>query len=151
MQEIGDILPDSMFGFRPDRSCIDPLFLLRHLHDAKRANASKIFAAAFMDLSGAYDSVNRNLLFDKLVNIGVQPHTIKLLKSLYTNNQCIVKCAQGTAQPFLVHCGLRQGCPLSTTLFNLYIYDLQAHLHRACPDAGVRLTRAGTTALHPAC
>jgi hypothetical protein len=34
---------------------------------------------------------------------------------------------------------------LSTTLFNLYIYDLQAHLHRACPDAGVRLTRAGTT------
>jgi hypothetical protein len=145
MQEIGDILPDSMFGFRPDRSCIDPLFLLRHLHDAKRANASKIFAAAFMDLSGAYDSVNRSLLFDKLVNIGVQLHTIKLLKSLYTNNQCIVKCTQGTAQPFLVHCGLRQGCPLSTTLFNLYIYDLQAHLHRACPDAGVRLTRAGTT------
>jgi hypothetical protein len=71
VQEIGDILPDtsSMFGFRPDRSCIDPLFLLRHLHDAKRANASKIFAAVFMDFSVAYDSVNRSLLFDKLVNI----------------------------------------------------------------------------------
>ena len=54
MQEIGDILPDSMFGFRPDRSCIDPLILLCHLHDAKRANASKIFAAALMNLSGAY-------------------------------------------------------------------------------------------------
>ncbi len=79
-----------MFGFRPDRSCIDPLFLLRHLHGATRANASKIFAAAFMDVSGAYDSVNRSLLFDKLVNImniGVQLHTIKLLKSLYTNLQ----------------------------------------------------------------
>jgi hypothetical protein len=96
------------------------------------------------------NSVNRSLLFDKLVNIGVQLHTIKLLKSLlYTNNPCIVKCTQGTAQPFLVHCGLRQGCPLSTTLFNLYIYDLQAHLHRACPDAGVRLTRAGTTSTTP--
>jgi hypothetical protein len=56
-----------------------------------------------------------------------------------------VKCTQGTAQPFLVHGGLSQGCPLSTTLFNLGVYDLQAHLHRACPDAGVRLTRAGTT------
>jgi hypothetical protein len=65
----------------------------------KRANASKIFAAAFMDLSGAYDSVNRSLMFDKLVNTGVQLHTIKLLKSLYTNNQCIVKCMQGTAPP----------------------------------------------------
>ena len=36
---------------------------------------SKIFAAAFMDLSGAYDCVNRSLLFDKLVNIGVQLHS----------------------------------------------------------------------------
>ncbi len=51
------------------------------------------------------------------MNIGVQLHTIKLLKSLYTDNQCIVECTQGTAQPFLVHCGLRQGCHLSTTLF----------------------------------
>ncbi len=74
------------------------------MHDAKRANASKIFAAAFMDLSGLVHmivSIVAALLFDKLVNIGVQLQTIKLLKSLCTNNRCIVKCTQGTAQPFL--------------------------------------------------
>ena len=47
-------------------------------------------------------------------------HSIDTLRSLYDGTQCIVKAKQGTFAPFPVGCGLRHGCPLSTTLFNLY-------------------------------
>ena len=131
--EAEKLLPDTMFGFRPARACSDPLFVLRHLQDMQRGKKGKIFAAAFMDLSGAYDSVNRELLFYKLQHsVGLTSHSLGLLRSLYTDNQCIVKCGLSYSHPFAVGCGLRQGCPLSTTLFNLFIHDLPSRIHAEC-------------------
>jgi hypothetical protein len=155
MQATKEYLPDVMFGFRPHRSCSDALFVLRHLADMRKAKYGKLFATAFMDLSGAYDSIDRNLLFHKLQkHIGLSDHTLSTLRSLYNNTQCIVKSSQGTSQPFAVNCGLRQGCPLSTTLFNLFIHDMHVRLQRSCRDCGVRYRCApaedgSEASLHP--
>ena len=140
-------LPDTMFGFRPEMSCSDPLFVLRHLADTRkrRPAGDTVFAAAFMDLSGAYDTVDRELLFCRLERqLGVAAHTLAVLRSLYQDTACVVKCGGGCSLPFSVRCGLRQGCPLSTTLFNLYIWDLHQRLVAACPGVGVRVGPAGT-------
>jgi hypothetical protein len=77
----------------------------------------RVFAVAFMDLSGAYDSVDRELLFWKLEHqLGVAAHTLQTLRSLYCGNTCTVKVDGCCSLPFGAACGLRQGCPLSTTL-----------------------------------
>jgi hypothetical protein len=137
MQQTSSILPDEMFGFRPGRSCSDLLFIMRHLADLQRGQQGGKFAVAFMDLSGAYDSVDRDLLFHKLHNLGMSDRSLGLLRSLYQATQCIAKCDQGTSQPFTVGCGLRQGCPLSTTLFNLFIWDLHKRITTECKGCGV--------------
>jgi hypothetical protein len=49
-----DVLPDTMFGFRPSRRTADPLLILRHLMDMQRAGVGSKFGVAFMDLSAAY-------------------------------------------------------------------------------------------------
>jgi hypothetical protein len=134
-----DILPDSMFGFRPGRGTADPLLVLRHMIDMNRAGVGMKFGVAFMDLSAAYDSIDRNLLFTKLKRMGMSDHSINTLKHLYHDTTCIVKCDQGGSARFTVNIGLRQGCPLSTTLFNLYIWDLHQHLVTDTKGAGVRL------------
>jgi hypothetical protein len=108
----------------------------------RKAKVGGTFCAAFMDLSGAYDSVDRNLLFTKLEGLGMAAHSISTLRSLYEATQCIVKAHQGTHTPFQVGCGLRQGCPLSTTLFNLFIWDLHARL--AQTGAGAKMPCAPT-------
>ncbi len=132
-----DILPDTMFGFRPHRRTSDPLFVLRHLIDMHKADKGNRFAVAFMDLSGAYDSIDRERLFHKLKHLGMSDPTISTLKHLYAGTQCIVRCEKGTHSPFSIGVGLRQGCPLSTTLFNLYIWDLHKQLRST--GAGVRI------------
>ncbi len=132
-----DILPDTMFGFRPHRRTSDPLFVLRHLMDMHKAGRGDRFAVAFMDLSGAYDSIDRNRLFHKLKQLGMSDQSISTLKHLYAETRCIVKCEKGTHAPFNIGVGLRQGCPLSTTLFNLYIWDLHQQLRRT--GAGVKI------------
>jgi hypothetical protein len=71
--------------------------------------------------------------------MGMSDHSINTLKHLYQDTTCIVKCDQGGSAGFAVRIGLRQGCPLSTTLFNLYIWDLNQHLISDVKGAGVRL------------
>ena len=89
--------------------------------------------------------INIYIYYDKydiyiyIYSIGATSQTIAVLRSLYTNNHCIIKCDTGTSQPFAVKCGLRQGCPLSTTLFNLYIHDLHHRLAVECARTGIQL------------
>ena len=144
MQAAGEknILPDVMYGFLPGKSCSDPLFIVRHLADMHKAGKGQIFAVAFMDLSGAYDSVCRELMFEKLQKqVGLSDHSLATLRGLYDGTQCIVKCEGGLSEPFEVRCGVRQGCPLSTTLFNLFIHDLHTYLGEHCAGMGVKLRR----------
>jgi hypothetical protein len=89
-----DILPDTMFGFRPGRRTADPLLVLRHMIDMNRASVGTKFGVAFMDLSAAYDSIDRDLLFAKLKHRGMSDHSINTLKHLYQTATCIVKCDQ---------------------------------------------------------
>jgi hypothetical protein len=42
-----------------------------------------------MDLSAAYDSIDRDLLFAKLKRIGMSDHSINTLKHLYQNTTCM--------------------------------------------------------------
>jgi hypothetical protein len=137
-----NLLPDGMFGFRPGRGCRHPLFVLRHVTDRSRAIRDHApVCAAFMDLSGAYDSVNRPRLWSKLEHLGFHPNTMVVFQHLYANNQGRVKVAGKLTVPLPVDCGLRQGDPLSVTLFNLYIRDLPEFIHSRVPDAGVPLDR----------
>ena len=84
------LLPDVMFGFTPGKSCSDPLFILRHLTDMHKGKQGEIYAVAFMDLSGAYDSVCRELLFEKLQKlVGLSEHSLATLQCLYNNTHCV--------------------------------------------------------------
>jgi hypothetical protein len=85
------------------------------MHKGKQG---EIFAVAFMDLSGAYDSVCRELMFEKLHKlVGLSEYSLATLQCLYNNTlntQCIVKGQYSLSEPFSVTSGVRQGCPLST-------------------------------------
>jgi hypothetical protein len=51
---------------------------------------------------------------------GIGGKTYYIIKSMYTNNKCVVKMVKNT-HFFPQSHGVRQGCSLSPTLFNIYI------------------------------
>ena len=80
--------------------------------------------ACFIDFKKAYDSVDHQLLWKKLVDAGISSKVLALLKSMYKDIKCRVKSRGLISEEFLYTIGVRQGFVLSPLLFNLFINDI---------------------------
>ena len=83
----------------------------------------KLFAC-FIDFKKAYDSVWHEGLFHKMKKNGIMGNFLNLVKDMYKKTNCAVKVRDSTTIFFNYTKGVRQGCPLSPILFNMYIDDI---------------------------
>ncbi|KAH9247923.1 hypothetical protein BASA81_014467 [Batrachochytrium salamandrivorans] len=72
----------------------------------------------------AFDTVPVGALLWKLQNMGFPRRTLAFLKALYTSSSARARAGSLLSDPFPVQRGVRQGCPLSGLLFNLFINDI---------------------------
>ena len=78
----------------------------------------------FLDLKKAYDMVPHGRLLYKLKKFGLGHKMINFIKRMYDNTFMRVKINNKLTEPFRYERGVRQGCPTSPLLFNIYINDI---------------------------
>ena len=64
--------------------------------------------------------MDHNKLWKILKEMGIPNHFTCLLRNLYAGQEATVITRHGTTDWFQIRKGLRQGCILSPSLFNLY-------------------------------
>lgn len=75
-------------GFRPGSSTIDHIFALSFLASKySEYHGTKLYSA-FIDLRGAFDSIDRNILWRKLIKWGIDPCLLFLIQQLHSSNTC---------------------------------------------------------------
>ena len=74
----------------------------------------------FIDYVKDVDCVDHNKLWKILKKMGIPDHLTCLLRNLYASQEAIVTNGHGTTDWFQIGKGVRQGCILTTCLFNLY-------------------------------
>ena len=118
-----DILGDVQGGFRKGRGGADNVFILHTL--LWKAQAKKQQAhLAFLDISKAYDSVNREVLWAKLTKLGITGKFLNMLMTMYSGDSVDCNVNGTTTRCVYLKRGLRQGCSLSPLLFNIYISSI---------------------------
>ncbi|XP_068240928.1 uncharacterized protein [Palaemon carinicauda] len=107
-------------GFRTNRATADQIFTIRQALE-KYWEFNENSYHLFIDFKQAYDSVHRLSLWNMLKFFHIPEKLINLLQIYYLNMTCRIKVGGILTEPFNIHGGLKQGCALSTLLFNLVL------------------------------
>ncbi len=114
-------------GFRPDHRTIEQLLTLQVLIDKSAAKKTPLFTC-FVDFRKASDTVPRAQLWSRLESLGLDGKILASIESMFSNVSAAVLTQDGRSAPFPCTMGVKQGCPLSPTLFGLVIDELEEWL-----------------------
>lgn len=78
--------------------------------------------ALFVDLKAAFDKVDRQKQWEVMEKKDLNKGLIERIRKIYEKTKATVRTKEDYAEEFTVKKGLRQGCVLSPSLFNIYIY-----------------------------
>ena len=84
------ILPEEQSGFRPNRSATDMMFVIRRLQELTRKKRIPPYVCS-IDLTKAYDSVDRALLWTVLARFGVPQNMISVIRQFHNGMRACVR------------------------------------------------------------
>ena len=132
-------LKNTQFGFRSGASCNDGIYAIKQLQDIASLSQQRLFAC-FIDLTAAFDHINRDLLFKTLKNRMPQNYqctSLDIIKNLYQSTTSYLQNDNPDLNSFSTSAGVRQGGMEGPPLYNLYSdYAIRTHEKRKT-DAGV--------------
>jgi len=111
-------LSDEQAGFRNGRGTRDQITNLRIIMSKAQEQQQPLFLC-FVDLRKAVDSVQREMLWFNILEMGYPPHVVDLLVKLYRKQQARVKIAGVISNWFCITKGVRQACVLSP-IYSIY-------------------------------
>ena len=120
---------DNQFGFKRKHGTDLCIYTLKEIVSRYSSLNSSVFLC-FIDASKAFDQMNHEKLFLKLLDRGAPKFLVRILVFWYAHQTLQVKWDNVVSAPFCVSNGVCQGGILSPMLFNVHMDELSNQLNR---------------------
>ena len=111
---------DGIHGFRPGRGTGTATLEAKLLMQMAACKDIPLYQV-FLDLTKAYDTLDRGRTIEILKTYGTGPNTIRLLERYWLKNFLVPKQSGFFGAPFQAHRGVTQGDIISPCIFNIVI------------------------------
>nr|VZI31082.1 unnamed protein product [Spirometra erinaceieuropaei] len=112
------LLPESQCGFRRHRGTTDMIFAARQLQEKCQEMRTHLYST-FVDLTKAFDTVNREGLWKIMQKFGCPERFTQMVRQLHDGMMARVTDNGAVSEAFAVTNGVKQGCVLTLTVFSL--------------------------------
>ena len=136
-----EIIAEEQAGFRAGRSTTEQIFNLRILCEKYLQHQQNLYHV-FIDFKKAFDRVWHEALWATMRKYNINASIIREIENLYDKAQSAVLFNGSTGEWFRTTVGVRQGCLLSPTLFNIFLERTMCEAlddHEGSVSIGVRL------------
>ena len=117
---IEPLLRKNQNSLRRGRSTLSQILCLRRIIEESKLS-NRDLALVFFDFSKAFDSVDRNKLFEILKLHGIPDKIISAIKVLYTDTSSTILTRDGETPAFSISSGILQGDTLAPFLFIIVV------------------------------
>nr|VZI32110.1 unnamed protein product [Spirometra erinaceieuropaei] len=131
------LLPESQCGFRRHRGTTDMIFAARQLQEKCQEMRTHLYST-FVDLTKAFDTVNREGLWKIMQKFGCPERFTQMVRQLHDGMMARVTDNRAVSEAFAVTNGVKQGCVLAPTLFSLMFSAMLMDADRA-ERPGIRI------------
>lgn len=113
---------EAQAGFRQGRGVDDVLQVTRRIVEevASTQGSDETLLIRLFDIEKAYPRVSRDTLWKLMIIKGAPREFVHICKALHEDTKYQVRIHQGLSNIYQADKGLREGCPSSPPLFNLY-------------------------------
>ena len=134
-------ISDQQQGFRKGRGTCDGIHIIKRIQQVSYRSKKQLFVL-FVDLSAAFDHINRDWLFKSIhqrLPIDQSNKLFKLLESVYSFTTTAL--SGNDEDIFNVMTGVRQGGPESPTLYILYMDYVMRVFLEECKSSKISFTK----------
>ena len=117
------------------------------IRSLKKKESSKKMSASALLTTPVFDCVDHNKLWKILKKTEIPDHLTCLLRNLYAGQKATVRTGHGTTDWFQMRKGVRQGCILSSCLFNFYAEYIMRNAGLDEAQAGIKIAGRNTNNL----
>lgn len=119
------LIGDSQQGFVHGRQMLKLVMMmfaqLATAKSEKDVEAINSRVILLLNFRKAYDTVDREFMYEALRQFGFDDRYVRLIKRLHTGTTATILVNNGASAPIAINSGIRQGCPLAPLLFLLVV------------------------------
>lgn len=121
---------DSQMGFRKGRGTADAIYIVSKAVEMElKKNGGKVYAF-FADMRVDFDKVKRKEIWAMMRKLGIADKVREMVEEVYEETRSVLRVGNRQVGGFETYKRVRQGCPLSPTLFNVVMSDPEKEMSK---------------------